>query len=103
MVTAIISIIFLYLSFAPKYQLLSKVQSIFNYLFAFNKLFLMLIFFVFIIFNSVGFNILRAFVVKNVGVLDYGKMMMSQNIFVIIWSIILCIIFMLLSLRKSRN
>ncbi len=102
-ISIIISIIFLYFLLIPRYQLLSKIQSAFNYLFAFKKRLLMLLFLVFIIINSAGFNILRVFVVNNLGVSDYGKMMMSENIFIIIWSIILCMTFMLLSFRKSRS
>jgi len=102
-ISIIISIIFLYFLLIPRYQLLSKIQSAFNYLFAFKKRLLMLLFLVFIIINSAGFNILRVFVVNNLGVSDYGKMMMSENIFIIIWSIILCMTFMLLSFRKSQS
>ncbi|KZL90306.1 hypothetical protein CLMAG_40770 [Clostridium magnum DSM 2767] len=59
------------------------------------------------IMNSIGFNILRLLIMNNIvnNMAEGGltKATINENIFAIIWSIIVCLTFMLLSLRESRN
>lgn len=107
MISIIISTIFLYFLIIPKYKLLSKIQSNFNYLFNYKRLFLVLSFVILTIMNSIGFNILRMLIMNNIvnNMAEGGltKATINENMFAIIWSIILCLTFMLLSLRESRN
>jgi hypothetical protein len=104
-ISVIISTIFLYFLLTPKYQLLSKIQSSFNYLFVFKKLLLMLLFFLLIVMNSLGFALLRSIVMNKIwiSVEVYTKISVSETIFVTIWSIILCVTFMVISYKKSRS
>lgn len=106
-ISTIVSIIFLYFLFIPKYKLLSKIQNIFNYLFTIKKYFLILLFFVFIVVNSLGYTVLRIYIVRtmniSMGTYAYGKIMEGESMFLIIWPMLLCITFVMLSLNKSRN
>lgn len=105
LICVIISTVFLYFLFIPKYQLLSKIQSSFNYLFVFKKLFLMLLFILLIVMNSLGFTIIRSIAMRktHISIEVYSQIIVSENIFVIIWSMILCLAFMVISYKKSRS
>ena len=101
-ISIVISIIFLYFLFSTRYQLLLKIQSVFNYLFTFKKFILMLLFIILIIMNSLGFTILQSLIISRIDIVILQKMMMGENIFIIIWSMILCMIFLSLTFRKSK-
>lgn len=106
-ISIIISIIFLHFLFIPKYKLLLKLQSNFNYLFNYKKLVLVLIFLILTVMNSIGFNILRMLILSNIVNTMVEEVLIrttiNENIFVIIWSTILCFTFMSVSLRKTNN
>lgn len=104
-ISIIISIIFLYFLFIPKYKLLSKIQSIFNYLFSSKRILLIFTLLILSIMNSLGFSIIDSFSLNNIAQQEAGiyKIDIDRNIFIIIWSIILCLIFVLLSFSKSRT
>lgn len=107
MISVIISTIFFYFLFIPKYKLLSVIQSAFNYLYNYRRLVLVLIFLILTVMNSIGFNVLRAFLLNSIvnnmaeGVLS--RTMINENIFTIIWSVILCLAFMVVSFKKNTN
>ncbi|WP_461206026.1 permease prefix domain 1-containing protein [Clostridium sp. DL1XJH146] len=102
-ICVILSLIFLYILLNTKYQLLTKFQSWFSYMFSHNKLLLLIVFFIFIVMNSIGFTILRSFIVKISSIQHYGSMMYGNAIFIIIWTVLLCLIFITLTFKKSKN
>lgn len=102
-ISVVIAAVFFYFLFTPKYNLLSKLQSIFNYLFTYKKLLLILLLSVFIIIDSIGYLAFQYFFTLHTPFENYGQMTFGNGIFSITWSIVLCLIFILLSFRKSKN
>jgi hypothetical protein len=103
-INIILSILILSLLFLPRYMLISKLQASFNYLFSSKLWALILLFFIFIFINSVGIKILQGLLVYKLipSMSVYGDIMLGENLFTIVWSILLCIFFMLLSYKKSK-
>ncbi len=102
-ISIILSLILLYLIFNTRYQLLNKFQSWFSYMYSFNKLMLLICFFILIVMNTIGFNLFYPLIRKPIDYMQFGKMLSSSSHFIIIWTVLLCLIFIILTFKKSKN
>lgn len=99
-INIIFSIVVLCLLFLPKYMLLSRLQSKFNFLFTYKRWLLIIVFLIFTIMNTIGFNLIYALFAKQIEISQYGDIIYGQNIFMLIWTITLCLLFLFLAFKN---
>lgn len=101
---AILSTTILCILFLPRFIIISKLYSKFNYLFNYKRHLLMFIFLLFIFMNSIGFNLLKAVFKLTEPMEQFGYMMMGESLFSLIWPAIICLMVMYLALKNhSKN
>lgn len=96
-------LIFLYLLFGKKHQLLIKIQSVFSKFYNCNKLLLFLFYFVVIFMNSIGFGLLIPLMINTTNSTRYCEIAAGNNIFGIVFSVILCLSLILILVRENKK
>ncbi|MDV3427671.1 MAG: permease prefix domain 1-containing protein [Bacillota bacterium] len=100
LINVIFSTIILCLLFLPKYMILSRLQSKFNFLFIYKRWLLVIVFFLFTVMNTIGFNLINALLARQIAISPYGDIIYGQNIFMLIWMASLCLLFLFLSFKN---
>jgi hypothetical protein len=96
----IFSTLLLCLLFLPKYMLISSFQSKFNSLLVHKKWLLIIVFLLFIFMNTIGFTLLKGLLVRIIMTSQYGYLIAGEVGFTVIWSVILCLLFVILSFKS---
>ncbi|MBK1810007.1 hypothetical protein JHL18_05035 [Clostridium sp. YIM B02505] len=102
-INTVLSLIVLCILFLPRFQAISYFQAKFNYLLVHRKWLLVLVFIAFIFMNTVGFSLLSLPIFRKIQVYQMGYISQGQNYSALIWTAILCLLFILFSFRNYKK
>jgi len=96
-------LIFLYLLLGKKHQLLIKIQSVFSKFYNCNKPLLFFFCSVLIFMNSIGFGLLQPLMIRTTNSTRYCEIAAGNNIFGMVFSVILCLSLILILVRENKK
>lgn len=102
-VNLLLSIVILCILFLPRIRGIAYFQSKFNYLLVYKKWLLVVVFIIFIFMNTIGFSFINLPIMRNVGISQYGYISVGREYSGLIWTITLCLLFILLSFSNSKK
>ncbi|GFP74716.1 permease prefix domain 1-containing protein [Clostridium fungisolvens] len=102
-VNILLSIVILCILFLPRIRGIAYFQAKFNYLLVYKKWLLVVVFIIFIFMNTIGFSFINLPIMRNVGMSQYGYISVGHEYSGLIWTITLCLLFILLSFSNSKK
>jgi hypothetical protein len=98
----VLSVIVIFLLLHPVTAVLSKLQGLISYLVRARLPVFIPLFTVFVVIYAFGYQLVTAFSVRAVDAEIYGQAIMGREIYSILWSVLVCVLFLVLAVRQLK-